>query len=59
MIAQEVKPQATHITLTLTIDEFDKLQAMAYVLADDMYHPAEYRNIAKAFKAVSVEPYED
>ena len=54
MKAQEVKPVAT-----LTIDEFDKLQAMAYVMADDMYHPAYYRKIAKEFKAVRVEPYED
>ena len=39
MKAQEIKPVATHITLTLTIDEFDRLQAMAYAVADDMYHP--------------------
>jgi hypothetical protein len=59
MKAQEIKPVATHITLTLTIDEFDKLQAMAYAVADDVYYAAEHRMIGKAFKSVEVEPYED
>ncbi|AWN03852.1 hypothetical protein PBI_PEREGRIN_12 [Rhodococcus phage Peregrin] len=59
MKAQEIKPVATHITLTLTIDEFDKLQAMAYALADDLYHPVEHRMTAREFKSVEVEPYED
>lgn len=59
MKAQEIKPIATHITLTLTIDEFDKLQAMAYAVADDLYHSVEHRLIARQFKSVEVEPYED
>ena len=59
MKAQEIKPVATHITLTLTIDEFNKLKAMAYSLVDDIYHPMEHRMTARELKSVEVEPYED